>query len=430
MISKIKALWSILIVVIVFMNIPAIEVKAEAISDEWSIKTTIENPKAVSAVSELNGKIYIFGGSSGSNPYKDVQIYDPKNNIWASGSSMPTARAAATSVVYGNDIYVIGGYTGNAFSWTGGSSVNNVEVYNTQTNTWSVKKAMPQALGSLTSVLYKGKIYVFGGMTTNTLSVATVQVYDPASDSWSTKKLIPNTIHGSSAVVYKDKIYLVAGRHIDNNSNVSLNTFFEYDADNDNWSTKSNLLTARGGAQAVIYSNKVYAIAGKTEAGGRSYELNTVESFDFEQNKWSPEASLKQARSGAGAITLGGQIYVIGGSQSTLANSPVNTIEIFRNIDSFTPEPTPTPEPTDPSQPTGDRAILVVTMTTGLEKEFDLSMKEVNAFIAWYEGKQAGSGSASYAINKHDNNKGPFSSRKDYMLYDRILTFEVSEYSK
>lgn len=69
-------------------------------------------------------------------------------------------------------------------------------------------------------------------------------------------------------------------------------------------------------------------------------------------------------------------------------------------------------------------------MTTGLEKEFDLSMKEVNDFISWYEGKQAGSGSASYAINKHDNNKGPFSSRKDYMLYDRILTFEVSEYSK
>ncbi|SEK04749.1 Kelch repeat-containing protein [Paenibacillus polymyxa] len=285
---------------------------------------------------------------------------------------------------------------------------------------------MPQALGSLTSVLYKGKIYVFGGMTTNTLSVATVQVYDPASDSWSTKKPLPNTIHGSSAVLHTDKIYLVAGRHIDNSSNVSLNTFLEYDPDSDNWSTKPNLLTARGGAQAVIYSNKIFAIAGMTEAGGRSYELSTVESFDFGQNKWSPEASLKQARSGAGAITLVGQIYVIGGSQSTLSNSPVNTIEVFGKIDSSTPAP----EPIDPSQPTGDRAILVVTMTTGLEKEFDLSIKEVNDFIAWYEGKQAGSGSASYAINKHDNNKGPFSSRKDYMLYDRILTFEVSEYSK
>ncbi|PPQ47764.1 hypothetical protein C5G87_16740 [Paenibacillus peoriae] len=85
---------------------------------------------------------------------------------------------------------------------------------------------------------------------------------------------------------------------------------------------------------------------------------------------------------------------------------------------------------TEPEQPSGNRAFLVVTMTTGLEKEFDLSMKEVNDFITWYEGKQAGTGSASYVINKHNNNKSPFSSRKDYLLYDRILTFEVGEYSK
>lgn len=102
----------------------------------------------------------------------------------------------------------------------------------------------------------------------------------------------------------------------------------------------------------------------------------------------------------------------------------------------------PDPEkPTDPDQkpnpdqkpdltPTnGDRGLLVVTMITGLEKEFDLSMDEVNAFITWYENKQAGSGTASYAINKHNNKKGPFSARKDYVIFDKILTFEVNEYS-
>ncbi|MEJ9165214.1 hypothetical protein [Paenibacillus graminis] len=93
-----------------------------------------------------------------------------------------------------------------------------------------------------------------------------------------------------------------------------------------------------------------------------------------------------------------------------------------------TPSPTVTPPPT-PEQPTGDRAILVVTMNTGLEKEFDLSMDEVNSFITWYENKQAGTGKASYAIDKHDNNKGPFTNRKDYVIFDKILTFSVDEYS-
>ncbi|WP_256703771.1 hypothetical protein [Paenibacillus sp. FSL H8-0259] len=108
---------------------------------------------------------------------------------------------------------------------------------------------------------------------------------------------------------------------------------------------------------------------------------------------------------------------------------PTPTVEpTFTPEPTIEPTPTVTPSPT-PEQPTGDRAILVVTMNTGLEKEFDLTMAEVNAFIAWYENKQSGSGTASYAIDKHDNNKGPFTNRKDYMIFDKILTFSVDEYS-
>ncbi|WP_411348005.1 hypothetical protein [Paenibacillus sp. WLX2291] len=104
----------------------------------------------------------------------------------------------------------------------------------------------------------------------------------------------------------------------------------------------------------------------------------------------------------------------------------IDELEMMSAVPASEPEPTPTPTP-EPEN--GNRAILVITMITGLEKEFDLSMTEVNDFISWYEAKQAGTGKASYAIDKHDNNKGPFSSRKDYVIFDKILTFEVSEYS-
>ncbi|MEC0238024.1 ran-binding protein 10 [Paenibacillus kribbensis] len=92
-----------------------------------------------------------------------------------------------------------------------------------------------------------------------------------------------------------------------------------------------------------------------------------------------------------------------------------------------------TPDPVEPSsepeQPTGDRAILTVTMDNGFDKEFDLSKKELNAFIAWYDAKDTGRGASFFAIDKHNNNKGPFSNRKDYVIFNKILTFEVSEYS-
>ncbi|MNI85570.1 hypothetical protein D3C73_1425750 [compost metagenome] len=55
-------------------------------------------------------------------------------------------------------------------------------------------------------------------------------------------------------------------------------------------------------------------------------------------------------------------------------------------------------------------------------------MEEINSFISWYEVRAAGTGTASFTIDKHDNNKGPFKSRKDYVIFDKILTFEVNEY--
>ncbi|WP_138751823.1 fibronectin type III domain-containing protein [Paenibacillus sinopodophylli] len=72
-------------------------------------------------------------------------------------------------------------------------------------------------------------------------------------------------------------------------------------------------------------------------------------------------------------------------------------------------------------------AILTITLTNGLEKEYDISMTEVNKFINWYDSKDAGVGLAKYAFVKTWN-KGPFKSRTEYVIFDKILTFEVSEY--
>lgn len=47
-----------------------------------------------------------------------------------------------------------------------------------------------------------------------------------------------------------------------------------------------------------------------------------------------------------------------------------------------TPTPSTTPKPTaTPEQPTGDRAILTITLVNGTEKEYDLPIAEVDAFL-------------------------------------------------
>lgn len=78
--------------------------------------------------------------------------------------------------------------------------------------------------------------------------------------------------------------------------------------------------------------------------------------------------------------------------------------------------------------PDNGRAILTIYLNNGTEKEYDLSMTEVNAFIDWYDQKDAGVGTAKYTFIKTWN-KGPFAKRTEYIVFDKILTFNVDEYA-
>ncbi|WFA86494.1 hypothetical protein [Paenibacillus amylolyticus] len=94
-----------------------------------------------------------------------------------------------------------------------------------------------------------------------------------------------------------------------------------------------------------------------------------------------------------------------------------------------TPDPgTTTPDPGSSTE-TGDRALLTVTLINGIEKEYDLSISEVTSFLNWFDGRDTGVGPLKFGINKGTNNKGPFKKRIEYLIFDRILTFEVNEYS-
>lgn len=74
------------------------------------------------------------------------------------------------------------------------------------------------------------------------------------------------------------------------------------------------------------------------------------------------------------------------------------------------------------------RAILTIYIEGGQVKEYDLSSTELNSFLDWYDEKDIGVGPARYGFVKSWN-KGPFIKRTDFVIFDKILTFEVSEYS-
>ncbi|WP_281888438.1 hypothetical protein [Paenibacillus sp. YYML68] len=82
-----------------------------------------------------------------------------------------------------------------------------------------------------------------------------------------------------------------------------------------------------------------------------------------------------------------------------------------------------------PTAPILNRALLVITLDSGLEKEYDVPMSVVNDFIHWYSNRENGVGYEYYVFNKNYN-LAKFLSRKDYIAYSKIEAFEVNEYSE
>lgn len=76
-----------------------------------------------------------------------------------------------------------------------------------------------------------------------------------------------------------------------------------------------------------------------------------------------------------------------------------------------------------------EKALLLIELVDGLQKEYELTQTEVDSFISWYNNRAGGTGDPCYIFNK-DFNIGPFDSRKDYLTFDKIQNFEVMAFTK
>ncbi|MDK8179751.1 kelch repeat-containing protein [Paenibacillus sp. UMB4589-SE434] len=385
-------------------------------SMKWVKKSDLPEPRAGAAVVTVDGKIYVFGGASdGKAAYGGVKrnntfVYDTTADKWSEKKAMPTTRAGATASAFNGKIYVFGGY----YDLNGKvERTNKVEVYDPKLDSWSQASDMPTARSWASSIVIGDKIYVIaGGDNTSALSVT--ECFDPITNTWSKKTDMPITSNGIVAAEVSGNVYVFGGWDFTDSTSVIL----KYDPAQDTWTQTKHSSVARNAMSIAVVDGKIYILGGSTN--GSSGSVDKIEVYDPKSNTLTNFDKLTFPRTQAVSSVVNNNLYIIGG---TTSEKIVTTLEMytFGNKE--------VPEPEVPEQPQGERAILVVTMNTGLEKEFDLSMQEVNAFITWYENKQAGSGTASYAINKHNNNRGPFSARRDYVIFDKILTFEVNEYN-
>jgi N-acetylneuraminic acid mutarotase len=145
-------------------------------ADTWTRKADMPTARSTHSTGVVDGKIYVIGGMVGSpTPWTGlsvVEVYDPATDIWTRKADMPTRRLChAVSAVDGK-IYLMGGSTSNS------GALATLEEYDPITDTWTRKADMPTARWGLSSSVVDGKIYAVGGALASNVAVPTVEEYD------------------------------------------------------------------------------------------------------------------------------------------------------------------------------------------------------------------------------------------------------------
>ena len=112
-----------------------------------------------------DGRLVVIGGRSNGS-FSNAMRYDIANDSWSKGQSLPYYVGHHTTVVDGDDIYVIGGY-----------NVNKVIRY--RNGTWQTLSHLLNNRHWHIAVLDGNCIYVYGGVRTD------CECYDISTDQWS-----------------------------------------------------------------------------------------------------------------------------------------------------------------------------------------------------------------------------------------------------
>ncbi len=150
------------------------------------------------------GRLYRIGGMAPHNPpgepndlvsVADFARFDPASQTWSDLPRLPTPRSTHDSVVVGDKIYVVGGWSMNGGDSADAEFLDTALVFDLARPEalWEKLPTPPFRRRALAVGAIEGKVYAIGGLSEHGVVVKTVDVFDPRAQVWSRGPDLPGT---------------------------------------------------------------------------------------------------------------------------------------------------------------------------------------------------------------------------------------------
>ncbi len=249
---------------------------------------------------------------------------EPKDTsgVTSAFADLPFAITSFGAARIGDDIYVYGGHTGEAHSYSHEGQSNQLLQLdlNAPMAPWK-KIAEGERLQGLALVAHHQRLICIGGFTAlnapgdnqDLHSQATVRAFDTTTDKWSDLPPLPSGRSSHDAAIIGDTIYVVGGWNLNgtepnqwHTSALSLDLSEAEPA----WTELPVPGFERRALAVVAHAHKIYAIGGMDQAG----PTRQVSTFDPATNTWTDGPALvgNQEMDGFGASgwSTGGKLIV------------------------------------------------------------------------------------------------------------------------
>ena len=322
----------------------------ERITQQTSHEVQAEKMKkgiAEGGGTEREEKVIVAGGYDDKESLNSVEMFSLATGTWTRLQTMRESHHEASSVVWNNELFVIGGWVSESVEKL---SLNDVQARGAVP--WeNVRVELPGRLSGHRSVVYNGQLLIIGGYGIDSYtyidSITEISLVTPYASKLLASMPQSRCAHG--VAVFVDKILIVGGRKsrmhssalrsvvmyditknecqelaplpypvydmatvkwdddnvmimggIDSN-NRRLNKVLMYNIKTQKSHELPNMKYKRSGCVAAVVRNTVIVLGGKDE---RDKYLKSVEGFRFDRNTWEEHPAMHEARAGATAAVL------------------------------------------------------------------------------------------------------------------------------
>lgn len=177
-------------------------------SDTWTELANLPRAMMSTQAVVIENTIYIAGGDGGQR----ILAYDIEENSWQSWAASSLEHDHSAVVLMDEQIYVLGGR--NAFV----EDYSAVEIYDPIEDSWVSGTSMLEARAGFGAVYIDESIIAFGGelLANNQNDVLqTSEIYDFETDTWMPFIDLPVPLHGMPVLTDGSRIYLIGGLNED-----------------------------------------------------------------------------------------------------------------------------------------------------------------------------------------------------------------------